>query len=314
VTAATSESPALAVPVLGPQVGRSARQEPPPPGRDVTTDSGVTFHLLEAGPAARPTVFLHGGGPGCTAWSDFGPVLPLFAADRRCALVDLLQYGASDKPRITGPVWDFHTRHLVSLLEALGIGNADNPVDIVCNSWGGTAAIRLASLHPERVHRLVITGSMPVFHGALAPLPERGARGRNARDVYYGGQGPTWAKMRELIARLEWYDAEQIPDALVTMRFEQSLDPGERALGESGLGRGDLQDLSRDLEGLQVPVLFAWGMFDAFLTPDYPLMLARMVPQGSLHVMDRASHHLQEERPDDYASAVRGWLDAGGEG
>lgn len=270
----------------------------------VSTASGVTFSVLQEG-SGRPTVFLHGGGPGCTSWTDFGPVLGSFAKDRHTVAVDLLQYGASDKPQIEGPVWDFHTRHLVSLLDRLGLDR----VDLVCNSWGGTAAIRLASLHPDRVRAMVVTGSMPVFHGPLAPLPERAARGRNARDVYYGGEGPSWTKMRELMARLEWYDADAIPDETVTLRYEQSLDPGERALGESGVGRGDLQDLSRDLEQLEVPVLFAWGMHDAFLTPDYPLMLARMVPRGSLHVMDRAGHHLQEERPAEYVSVVRGWLD-----
>ena len=45
-------------------------------------------------------------------------------------------------------------------------------------------------------------------------------------------------------------------------------------------------------------------MHDGFLTPDYPLMLARMVPHGQLYVMDHASHHLQEERPLEYYRVV----------
>jgi len=50
-------------------------------------------------------------------------------------------------------------------------------------------------------------------------------------------------------------------------------------------------------------------MHDDFLTPDYPLMLARMVPHGQLYVMDQVSHHLQEERPWDYYSIVTGFLE-----
>ena len=50
-------------------------------------------------------------------------------------------------------------------------------------------------------------------------------------------------------------------------------------------------------------------MYDGFLTPDYPLMLARMVPRGHLYVMDHASHHLQEERPLDYYRVVTAFLD-----
>ena len=82
------------------------------------------------------------------------------------------------------------------------------------------------------------------------------------------------------------------------MRFQQSLDPEERALAAmSDSPRGDWQDLTEQLGRVEAPALFVWGREDAFLTPDYPLMLSRMVPHGNLHVMDHVSHHLQEERP-----------------
>ncbi|EQM33239.1 alpha/beta fold hydrolase [Rhodococcus erythropolis] len=266
---------------------------------------GVTFHYYDLG-EGDPTIFLHGGGPGCTAWSDFGPVAPLFASDRRAILVDLLQYGRSDKCTITGPMWDFHAAKMVALLDELGIERAD----FVCNSWGGTIALNLAAKYPERVRSLVITGSMPVFYGPLAPLPEDGRRGRNARDVYYGGTGPTLEKLRTLITSLEWFDGSKLPAETLQMRYEQSLDPEEMALAAStDSPRGDWQDLTAELGQIQAPTLFAWGMHDAFLTPDYPLMLARMIPHGHLYIMDKASHHLQEERPYDYYSVVSGFLD-----
>ena len=277
----------------------------PPEGTYAEADA-VKYHYVELGESGgSPTVFLHGGGPGCTGWSDFGQVAPLFAADRRCLLVDILQYGKSAKPVIEGPMWDYHAAKTVALLDTLGVERAD----FVCNSWGGTIALNLAAKYPERVRSLVITGSMPVFHGPLAPLPEGGRRGRNARDVYYGGTGPSWEKMRELIARLEWYDADAVPDGTVTLRFEQSLDPEEAALaGASDNPRGDWQDLTAELGSIAAPTLFLWGMYDAFLTPDYPLMLARMIPKGNLHIMSEASHHPQEERPYDYHSVVTGFL------
>ncbi|WP_405927124.1 alpha/beta fold hydrolase [Streptomyces sp. NBC_00035] len=275
-----------------------------PPEGTYTEADGVKYHYVELG-EGRPTVFLHGGGPGCTGWSDFGQVARLFAADRRCLLVDILQYGKSAKPVIEGPMWDYHAAKTVALLDELGIESAD----FVCNSWGGTIALNLAAKYPERVRSLVITGSMPVFHGPLAPLPEGGRRGRNARDVYYGGTGPSWQKMRELIARLEWFDPRAIPDRTVTLRYEQSLDPEETALaGASDNPRGDWQDLTAELGRIAAPTLFLWGMYDAFLTPDYPLMLARMIRRGNLHVMDQVSHHPQEERPYDYYSVVSGFL------
>ncbi|HWG23124.1 alpha/beta hydrolase [Actinospica sp.] len=276
----------------------------PAPESRYADGAGVRYHYHDLG-SGPDTVFLHGGGPGCTAWSDFGPVARLFAADRRCLLVDIHQYGRSEKSRIVGPMWDHHAAKTVGLLDTLDVDRAD----FVCNSWGGTIALNLAARYPERVRSLVITGSMPVFHGPLAPLPEGGRRGRNARDAYYGGEGPTREKMRKLITTLEWYDADALPEETLDLRYEQSLDPGERELAAmSDSPRGDWQDLSGELALIQAPTLFMWGMQDAFLTPDYPLMLARMAPRGSLHVMDRASHHLQEERPEAYHAVVSGFL------
>lgn len=278
--------------------------QPEPDGRIVDAN-GRGYHVIEMG-AGTPTLFLHGGGPGCTSWTDFGPVAPLFARDRACYLVDLLQYGRSEKCTISGPMWDFHATAMCALMDALGVEQAD----FVCNSWGGTIALCLAANYPERVRSLVVTGSMPVWHGPLGPLPEGGRRGRGARDAYFGGEGPTWEKMKDLMAALEWYDREAIPDATVTARYEQSIDPAEMELAaRSDSPRGDWQDLEADLVRIRCPVLFAWGMYDAFLTPDYPLMLARMIEHGQLYVMDQAGHHLQEERPQHYYSVVSGFLD-----
>ncbi|MFI9837302.1 alpha/beta fold hydrolase [Nonomuraea sp. NPDC051941] len=279
-----------------------------PPSGSYADADGVKYHYLDLG-SGPDTIFLHGGGPGCTGWSDFGPVAPLFAAERRCLIVDILQYGKSEKCVITGPMWDFHAARTVALMDALGVQRAD----FVCNSWGGTIALCLAARYPDRVRSLVITGSMPVFYGPLAPLPEGGRRGRNARDVYYGGEGPTREKMRDLITRLEWYDGDRLPESTLDLRYEQSLDPEERALAAmSDSPRGEWQDLTAELAEIRAPALFMWGMQDAFLTPDYPLMLARMVPRGNLYVMDHAGHHLQEERPEAYHAVVTGFLTGAG--
>lgn len=283
---------------------RSHRAMTQPPPSHFTTVAGVTYHYHDLG-EGTPTIFLHGGGPGCTAWSDFGSVAPLFAADRRCLLVDLLQYGRSDKSEIEGPMWDHHAAKLVALMDDLGIERAD----FVCNSWGGHMALKIAADLPERVRTVTITGSMPVFRGPLGPLPENGHRGRSARDRYYGGEGPTKEKLRELITGLEWYDGDRLPEETLEMRYRQSLDPEEMALaGGSDNPRGEWQDIAGDLGRIQAPVLMAWGMYDGFLTPDYPLMLASMIPHGQLWVMDQASHHLQEERPHDYYRMVSGFL------
>ncbi len=276
----------------------------PAPGGRFVDVQGRNYFLFEIG-TGPPLLLLHGGGPGCTGWSDFGVVSRMFGATRRCIVPDLLQYGKSSKDTIAGPMWSFHARSLVGLLDALQLDRAD----FACNSWGGTIALCLAAQYPERVRSLVVTGSMPVFYGPLAPLPEGGRRGRGARDLYYGGEGPTPEKMRALMARLEWFDPRLIPETTVRMRYEQSLDEGEMALAaRTDAPRGGWQDLTAELSQIRCPTLFCWGLHDAFPQPDYPMMLARMVPRGQLHILDHASHHLQEERPAHYFEIVESFL------
>jgi len=88
------------------------------------------------------------------------------------------------------------------------------------------------------------------------------------------------------------------------------MDPEEMKLAaRSDELRGDWQDLTVELGKVQCPTLFCWGLHDAFLQPDYPMMLSRMVQRGQLHVLDSSSHHLQEERPGHYYQIVHSFLD-----
>ena len=76
---------------------------------------------------------LHGGGPGASAWSNFGRNLPVFAARFRTLLVDQPGFGQSDKPPVTGNYFTFAAEALAGLLDELGI----DQVHLVGNSLGG---------------------------------------------------------------------------------------------------------------------------------------------------------------------------------
>ena len=67
----------------------------------VKTEAGEsTLNYYEAGDptptgGGLPLVMLHGGGPGASAWSNFGSALPGFAEHFRTLLVDQPGFGAS---------------------------------------------------------------------------------------------------------------------------------------------------------------------------------------------------------------------------
>ena len=138
--------------------------------------TGMRLHYHEAGPAGEPgdapVVMLHGGGPGASAWSNFGRNLPVFAARFRTLLVDQPGFGRSDKPPVTGHYFTFAAEALAGLLDELGIDR----VHLVGNSLGGGTAARFALRFPERAGRLVLMGpggrSLTVF----APDPTEGVK------------------------------------------------------------------------------------------------------------------------------------------
>lgn len=259
----------------------------------------IDLHVRSEG-SGPPVVFLHGGGPGCSSWADFRQSAEIAAPRRQRLFVDLAQYGDSSHGPITGPGWDYQADCLLHTLDRRGLGQ----VDIVAQSLGGSVALTVAALSPERIGRLVVTGSQPVPGSA----PTAGALVREARSRYYGGDGPTPEKMRELIAQLEWFNAEQLPSATVMLRYEHSITPWALAVAD-GSGRGEPQDLSDRIAGIEHPTLWLWGAHDPFAGPDYAMSMAGAMPQADVSVLAHTSHHPQEERPHAYGRIVREFLE-----
>ena len=114
----------------------------------------LTLNYYEAGSptdagGGLPLVMLHGGGPGASAWSNFGACLERFAADFRVLLVDQPGFGGSDKPVIEGHYFTYPANKLVALLDELGLDR----IHLLGNSLGGGTATRFALEHPRRVGR-----------------------------------------------------------------------------------------------------------------------------------------------------------------
>lgn len=276
-----------------------------PEGRLVPATGDAALWVAELG-AGKPTVFLHGGGPGCTSWTDYAPVVPLFAADRRVLLVDMLNYGFSDASPISGPRWTAHAQRIAAVLENLGVARAD----FICNSVGGSAAIALAADYPHLVRKMVITGSEPVAQGRAARTPEFSLEGQTAWANYYGGDGPSPEKIVPIMARLEYWDPANVKPDMVQLRYLYSLSPGQRLLGEHPGAFGDKEDLAAKLAAVQARILFLYGKQDIFVQDSYPVLLSDIAPYGDVYLMDQAAHHMEEERPADFAAVVKGFLDS----
>lgn len=271
---------------------------------------GVRLHFHDLGSAEQTLIFLHGGGPGSSGWSDFGPVAVALADRFRCLVVDLPQYGLSDKPFVEGSAPAFHAKVVLAFMRAIGTPAAS----FVCQSIGGSVALLLAIEHPPIVERLVLNGTQPVRHGVLAPLPMDGRLGATIWDDYYGSDAQTPAKMRRLLETYEWFDGSLIPDETVERRYRASIDPRVVEIAADLRRRGEQEDLLPRLDRVRSETLLVWGQHDRFGGIDVALAVANRMPDAQLHVLPRCAHHPQEEVPERYLPLVRGFLVGGRSG
>ena len=213
--------------------------------------SGFELHYLQSG-SGLPVVFLHGSGPGASAYSNFKQNFPaLVAAGYRAVLPDLIGFGHSDKPAGIDYTLDLFSSTLVELLDALDLGDCV----LVGNSLGGAVALRIAIDHPGRVRKLVL----------MAP------GGIESRETYFNmpgiqkmvsgfvGEGFDRAGLRRILELLV-FDPRHVTDELVEERFSVL-----KTQPKDVLARMKIPDLTPELAKVRCPVLGFWGIDDQFV-------------------------------------------------
>jgi 4,5:9,10-diseco-3-hydroxy-5,9,17-trioxoandrosta-1(10),2-diene-4-oate hydrolase len=273
----------------------------------------LRLHYHEAGPDTptddAPAVLLHGGGPGASAWSNFGANLPAFAARYRTLLVDQPGFGRSDKPRVTGQYFTFAADALRDLLDTLGIGR----VNLVGNSLGGGTAVRFALRHPDRAGRLVLMGPGGLSLNMFAPDPTEGLKKLYA---FAAPPGPTREKLAAFL-RTMVFDQTLITDELVEERFAAASDP-ESLAAMASMGRSFTDPASyeegllwREAHRLRQRVLLIWGREDRVNPLDGALLALKLIPRAQLHVFGRCGHWAQLEQFEEFNRLAVAFL-AGG--
>src|SRR5918912_2762458 len=245
---------------------------------------GIRVHYHDIG-SGYPVIMLHGAGPGASSWSNFKRNVGPFSEHYRALLVDMPQYGKSEKPIIEGGRLAYTAGVLNDFMQQLGIDKAH----FVGNSMGGQAAIKLAIDHPERVDRLVVIGSTPVSTSLFCPMPLEGIK---LIAGYYRDDGPSMPKMRKLLETLV-YDPSFLTDETVRERYEASIDPDTvRVMSAPPPQR---EDLSGELHKVACPTLLVWGLDDRFGALDIGIFMARKFQNARMHLFSKCGHWAQVE-------------------
>ncbi|MBB5856808.1 4,5:9,10-diseco-3-hydroxy-5,9,17-trioxoandrosta-1(10),2-diene-4-oate hydrolase [Amycolatopsis umgeniensis] len=278
-------------------------------GKYVTVQDGLKLHYHEAGVEHPETVILlHGGGPGASAWSNFGRNLPVFAKNYRTLAIDQPGFGRSGKPTEHPQYFRHSADAVVGLMDELGIERAH----FVGNSLGGGASVRLALNHPKRTGRLVLMGPGGLSLNLFAPDPTEGIKNLGR---FSAPPGPSREKL-EAFLRIMVHDQSLITDELIDERFAAASAPESlaamKAMGKSFAQPETYEEgmLWREAHRLRQRVLLIWGREDRVNPLDGALLALKAIPRAQLHVFGGCGHWAQLEKFDEFNRLALDFLGA----
>jgi haloalkane dehalogenase len=264
---------------------------------------GLRLAHLDEGEGA-PVVFFHGEPTWSFLWRKVIP--PVRAAGFRCIAPDLPGFGRSDKPVDLG--WYTYDRHVAAatdLFEQLDLRGAT----VVVHDWGGPVGLRVAVEQAERVDRIVILDT----------------------GLFTGHQAMTeaWIAFRDFVER-----TEDLPVGFL-VRGACKQDPGDaviaaydapfpNAASKAGARAFPLilptdpempgaeagQRVLEALRGDQRSKLVLWADSDPVLTLSTGERFAAALGTEIAHVIEDASHFLQEDAGERIGELIADWLTA----
>jgi haloalkane dehalogenase len=249
-----------------------------------------------------PVIFVHGEPTWSFLWRKVIP--PVRDAGFRCIAPDMAGFGRSDKPMdLDWYSYDRHVDTLAPLLEDLDIKDAT----VVVHDWGGPVGLRLAVEHPDRIARMVILDT----------------------GLFTGHQKMTaaWTAFRDFVER-----TEDLPVGFL-VKGACKHDPGDEviaaydapypsAASKAGArafplliptapDRPGAEAGQRVLEALREdarPKLILWADSDPVLPLETGRKFASALGIEIGHVIEDASHFLQEDAGPQIGALIADWL------
>jgi pimeloyl-ACP methyl ester carboxylesterase len=277
----------------------------------LTTADGRTLAWRVRG--SGPPLVLHPGGPGCS--SEYFGELPELASARTLLLLDPRGTGGSDRPADpAGYDLEDYAADIKALRAHLGVER----LDLLGHSHGGFVAMTWASMHPDRVGRLIIASSAPRFTPAIREM--RAARiASHEGEPYYedsvaafaaheAGEFASDAELSALSAREYRVFAPVGIDASGILGALRRAGNNADALRHFNSRIAAGMDQRAALASVMSPTLVLVGELDAFgVAPGEEIAAA--LPDATLAVLPRADHFPFLESADHRAAWSRAVLE-----
>jgi 2-hydroxy-6-oxonona-2,4-dienedioate hydrolase len=290
---------------------------------DTLTVDGLSTRILRGGQGAgTPIVFLHGGVPGITPYCGgshvWGPVLSSFAAERPVIAYDLPGSGGTPLPAGELPSIDRWSRHLLAVLDGLGVPRCD----LVGHQEGGLLALSTAIAASERVRSVAVIASRAA-----------GPTGDMVEDITFASPpAPLWGRVSQAwaldrIAYTHHHIDGALLDACVAIAEANWHAPLAEAMRSAGYFGTYVPSVNKAKArfyeacrggGIPVPVQVVWASHDPLSPPARGIVLFKDIaarqPKTVFSLINRSGSLIFREQPQDFFRAVSGFhdsLDAG---
>jgi len=260
-----------------------------------------------------PILCLHGG-PGFSHHCMLD--LEALAADHPVILYD--QSGCGNSKTTTDDAfdnWSFdhYLTELEEFIDALGY----EKVILLGYSWGGTLALKYASLHQDKLEALVLASPListkqwvadcKTLAASIAPefleLIEKHEAAGTTTDQQY--QEATTIFYNNFLCRMQPWP-KNVLDACSVMNpivYHTMWGPSEF----TAIGNLQDVDLTHELSNIFVPTLITCGRYD-MATPERMQEYAHLLPNGKVAMLEHSAHMNIPEEPEVYVRILREFL------
>ncbi|GAA4915130.1 alpha/beta fold hydrolase [Streptomonospora salina] len=269
---------------------------------------------------ARPrAVYVHGLGGDSTNWTDLMGILHTEWAGEA---LDLPGFGHSPPPPGGDYTVDGHAGAVARLIRS-----GEEPVHLIGNSMGGSAAVRLAAEHPDLVKSLtLIAPAMPDLRPRPVPYQMAASVIPVLGPAAYGlmQRRPPEVRVQDMFATT-YHDPSSAPtrrvmEALEAARERDTHPHAETAVLRSLRGmvaeyvRRGRRSLWRQAAQVRCPVLLVYATADKFVDPRMAARAARTFRRSRLVLMPEAGHVAMMEFPERVGREVATFLRGVGSG
>jgi pimeloyl-ACP methyl ester carboxylesterase len=242
----------------------------------------------------EPIILIHGLPTWGYLWHG---VMADLAQTHRVLVPDLLGYGYSDKrDRFDRSI--ARQAEMIDLwMQTIGVPRAT----IVGHDVGGGVALRLATLHPERVGRLCLVDSVSYDSWPIEAMLQLGHPGAERTLT-----APALTALLKLGLK-QGFATNAKSELVDGLLAPYATEVGKRSLirDASALDTNHTMELAPLLPKLQVPTLIVWGEDDRFQPVRYAERLTFDIPGARLVRLRNARHFVMFDDVDTVARELR---------